>query len=134
MAITKIFNPFVFFLSWIVFFLSGCAYLTHPNETLFLKSLGDNQNAMQAQLDREEKLFNKLETDINNGRLNGPIVKTRIFSLYGEPTLCKAAEGQGNIKETCVYRKPGGLSTQLILINLDSQGKLSSWQIQSPDK
>ena len=133
MAKTKTFQSYVFFLSLAVLFLSGCAYLTHPKETLFLKGLQDNQNQMQAQLAREEKRFNKLKTDLDTGRLRKLAKKTRIISLYGQPILCRQAEGQIGIKETCIYRKPGGLSTPIILLNLDVQDRLFSWEIQSPD-
>lgn len=124
-------NRYIFPLSLAVIFLSGCVYMTHLDETMFMKNLADNQKAMQAELDREQKLYDKLKSDIDNGRLNKPMPKRKILALYGEPTLCKAAEGKGDIKETCIYRKPkGGVLTQIILLNLDAQARLLSWQIQ----
>ena len=134
MAKIKNLYTHLFSLSLAACLLSGCVYLTHLNETLFLKDLGDNQNAMQAQLDKEEKLFNKLKTDIDQRRLKKQIKKTRIFSLYGQPALCRSVEGQADIKETCIYRKPGGLLTPIILLNLDTQDRLFSWEIQPSDK
>lgn len=135
MAKTKICHLQIFFLSLVIIFLPGCAYLIHPRETLFLKSLEDNQKAMQAELDREEKLFNKLRTDIDRGRLKQFTQKRRIFSLYGQPVLCRQSHSQTGIRrETCIYRKPGGLSTSIILLNFDTQDKLSSWEINNPDK
>jgi len=53
--------------------------------------------------------------------------KQEIFHVYGEPTLCKPAEGQGGIKETCIYRKPAG---GLILLDFGTLDNLDSWQIQ----
>jgi hypothetical protein len=129
----KILTPYILFLS-LIFCTSGCVYLTHLDETLLLKSLQDNQNEMQSELGREENLFNKLEADIDNGRLAKAMPKNKIFQLYGEPSLCRQATRQSGIQETCIYRKPGGLSTSIILLNFDNQDKLSFWQIQNPDK
>jgi hypothetical protein len=134
MAQTKTIQSFAFSLSLAMLFLSGCAYLTHPKETLFLKGLEDNQKQMQAQLAREEKRFNRLKTDLDTGRLRKLAKKTRIISLYGQPVLCRPVEGQTGIQETCIYRKPGALSTSIILLNLDTQDRLFSWNIQNPDK
>jgi len=135
MAKNKIFYQYILSLSLAVIFLPGCVYLTHLDEVTFLKSLDTSQKEMQAELDKEEKLYNKLKSDIDNGRLHKLMQKRKIFRLYGEPALCKSAEGQGGIKETCIYRKPtGGLFTQIILLNLDTQDRLSSWQIQGQEK
>jgi len=123
------------FLSFILLFLSGCVYLTHFDDVMFLKGLEDNQKQMQAQLDKEEKLYDKLGADIHNGNLKTLTSKYEIVKVYGEPTLCKPAEGQTGIKETCVYRKQaGGLLTEIISLNLDGQGKLYSWKISDRGK
>ena len=135
MAKSKIFYPYIFFLSLTVISLSGCVYLAHLDEAMFMKSLKDSQGEMQAELKKEEKLYNKLKTDIDRGRLNHLTGKRRIFSLYGEPALCRPAEGQAGIKETCIYRNPaGGLLSEVILLNLDGQERLYSWQIQDSGK
>lgn len=135
MAKNKIFYASVFSLSLAVILLSGCAYLTHLDETMFMKGLGDSQKEMQAELNKEERLYNKLKADIDNGRLKKLTQKQRIFRLYGEPALCKPAEGQSGVKETCIYRKPtGGLLTEVILFNLDAHDRLYSWQIQGSVK
>jgi hypothetical protein len=134
MAKNKIFYQYILSLSLAVIFLPGCVYLTHLDEVTFLKSLDTSQKEMQPELDKEEKLYNKLKSDIDNGRLHKLTPKRKIFRLYGEPTLCKPAEAQGQIKETCIYRKPGGLFTQIILLDLDAQERLSSWRIQGPEK
>ncbi len=111
--------------------ISGCAYFTHLKEIKVLKSLGSSQQEMQVELAREEKLFNRLKTDINSGRLNKSIQKKKIFRIYGEPTLCKPAEGESSVKETCIYRRPaGGLSTEIILLNFDTQDMLYSLQVE----
>lgn len=125
MTQAKIFQSHVFSLSLAMLFISGCVYLTHPKEALFLKGMADNQNEMQAQLTKEERRFNKLKTDLDQGRLRKRTEKNRIFSLYEEPTLCRPAEGQNGIKETCIYRKPTG---ELILLNFDEQDRLYSWE------
>lgn len=136
MARNKIFYLHMFSLSLAMILLSGCVYFTHLDEVMFLKSLDNNQKEMQAELDREEELYTQLKTDIDNGRLHKLMKKRKIFHLYGEPILCKLAEGQVGIKETCIYRDPAakGLFAQMILLNFDAQDRLSSWQIQDPEK
>jgi len=114
-----------------VIFISGCVYLTHFREAMFMKNLEDNQKAMQAQIEREAKFYGKLKADIDHGRLKKLTQKRDILRRYGEPTLCRDAQGQNGIKETCIYREPsGGLSAQLILLDFDSQDKLYSWDMQ----
>jgi len=132
MVKTKI---FYLYLSLAVIFLPGCVYLTHFDEAMYLKGLDNNQKEMQAELNKEKELYDNLKADIDNGRLKKLTKKRKIFRLYGEPTLCKPAEGKAGIKETCVYRNPaGGFSAQIILLNLDAQDRLCSWQIQGPGK
>jgi len=126
--------PYIF-LSFILLFLPGCVYITHFDDVMFLKGLEDNQKQMQAQLGKEEKLYAKLGADIRNGNLKTLTPKHEIVKVYGEPTLCKPAEGQAGIKETCVYRKQaGGLLTEIISLNLDEQGKLYSWKTSDRGK
>jgi len=128
----KVFYKYLFFLSLTAIFLSGCVYLTHFDDAMFMKGLDDSQKEMQAELAREEKLYGKLKSDIDNGRLKKLAKKHTIFRRYGEPALCRPAEGQVGIKETCIYRKPAGrLFTEVILLNLDSQDRLYSWQIKN---
>lgn len=135
MAKNRIFYTSIFSLSLIVIFMSGCVYLTHMKETMFLKNMEDNHKQMQAALDKEEILYNKLKSDIGDGRLKPLTQKRAIIHLYGEPVLCKPAEGQKYIKETCIYRDPaGGLLSEVILLNLDAQGKLCSWQVSDSGK
>lgn len=135
MGKNKIFCRWAFSLSLAAILLSGCVYLTHWDESMFMKNLDDNQKQMQAELNKEEKLYNKLKADIDSSRLKKLTKKNRIFRIYGEPVLCKPAEGQEGIKETCIYRKPtGGLLTEVILLNLDSQDRLYSWQMQNSGK
>ncbi|MFA4989853.1 MAG: hypothetical protein WC576_03685 [Candidatus Omnitrophota bacterium] len=134
MAKNRIFYAYLFYLSLALIFLPGCVYLTHWDEVRFMKSLEDSQKEMQAELDREQKLYNKLKADIDNGCLDKLMQKRAIFRVYGEPTLCRPAQGQGQggVKESCIYRNPagGGLFTEIILLNLDSRGRLSSWEVQ----
>ncbi|MFA6129987.1 MAG: hypothetical protein WC731_03265 [Candidatus Omnitrophota bacterium] len=133
MVKSKIFTPHLSFLTVAAIFISGCVYLTHFHEAMFVKNLDDNQKEMQAQLNEEAKLYNNLRADIANGRLAKLTQKQAIFHLYGEPSLCRPAEGQAGIKETCIYRKPsGGSFTEIIPLNFDARQRLNSWQIQNP--
>lgn len=132
MVKSKILAPRVSFLAIAAVFISGCVYLTHLNEAMFVKSLGDNQKEMQSQLDKEEKLYNKLRADLDSGRLGKLKQKQAIFHLYGEPALCSPTEGRAGIKETCLYRKPsGGLFAEIILLDFDARNMLCSWQVQN---
>jgi len=135
MAKKRILYPAIFYLGIAVVFLPGCVYLTHFKEVMFVKSLEANQKEMQAELDKEDKLYVKLRADIDNLRLDRLAQKHGIFHRYGEPVLCRPAELPGGMNETCIYRKPaGGLLTEIILLNFDIQGRLLSWQIQGPGK
>lgn len=127
----KIFSAAVFLLSFAVVFLPGCTYLSNLDEAMFLKNFDNNQKEMQAEIDKEEESFSQLKADIKQGRLPKARKKRRIFTDYGEPSLCKPAENKPGIKETCIYRKPtGGLEGELILLNFDARSRLASWEIQ----
>ncbi|MDD5408967.1 MAG: hypothetical protein PHC71_02620 [Candidatus Omnitrophica bacterium] len=133
MAKSRIFTPRLPILTVTAIFISGCVYLTHFHEAMFVKNLEDNRKEMQVQLDEEAKLYNNLRADITNGRLAKLTQKQAIFHLYGEPSLCRPAEGLAGSKETCIYRKPsGGLFTEIILLNFDARDRLNSCQIQNP--
>ncbi|MDD5108792.1 MAG: hypothetical protein PHC29_04715 [Candidatus Omnitrophica bacterium] len=125
----KTFYLSLFLLSFAAIFISGCVYFTHLDEVRFMKNLEANQKAMKAELDKQENLYNKLKTDIDNGRLNELTEKSKILKIYGEPVLCRPPLKQDGIRETCIYRNPTG---GLILLNFDTQDKLISWQIQNP--
>ncbi|MFA5200185.1 MAG: hypothetical protein WC442_04675 [Candidatus Omnitrophota bacterium] len=126
-------NKFLYFylfsLSLTMVFLPGCVYLSHLDEVMFMRSLEESQKDMQAEINREEKLYKRLKTDIDNGNLNKQTKKQIIYARYGEPTLCRPADGRDEIRETCMYRKPAG--GELILLNLSAQDKLISWEIQA---
>lgn len=126
-------RKYLFSLGLAAAFLSGCVYLKHFDDAMFMKGLDDSQKDMQAALAREEKLYNKLKADIDNGRLKKLAQKKRIFRLYGEPALCKPPELRSAVKEVCFYRDPeGGLLTEMILLDFDSQGQLCSWEVRNP--
>jgi hypothetical protein len=135
MAKNKTFYAALISLSLAAGFLSGCAYLTHLKEVIFLKDLESNQKQMQAALDKEEELYSKLKADIDSGTLKKLTKKRAIVHLYGEPVLCQPPETQDGIKEVCIYRKPtGGLFGAVILLNFDAQDRLCSWQFSDLGK
>jgi len=118
----------------VIFFLTGCVYITHLDETMFIKGLADSQKQMQAEINRQEKLYNKLKTDINRGSLKTLTKKRAIINRYGKPVLCKPVAGEVVVKETCVYRKPTGqMLSEIILLNLDARARLCSWEIQNTE-
>jgi len=131
----KAFARYLLFICLFAAFLPGCVYISHLDETMFMKSLGDSQQEMQAELDKEGELYSKLKADIDNGALKKLTKRKSILYRYGEPTSCKPCKGSGDIKETCVYRNPaGGMLTEMILLNFDAQNKLYSWQVENPAK
>jgi hypothetical protein len=136
MAKNRVFYASLLSLSLIVIFMPGCVYLTHMKETIFLKNMEDNQKQMQAALDKEEKLYNKLKADMDSGRLKKLTKKRALISHYGEPVFCKPAESQKDgFKESCIYRNPaGGLLTEVIQLDLDGQDRLYSWQVWDSSK
>ncbi len=136
MAKNNIFRLRIFFLSLVISFLSGCVYIEHWDDVMFLKGMQDNQKEMQVTLDKEKKLYDKLRADIDSGRLRKSMSKNKVFNIYGKPALCKSPEGKSDIKETCFYRNPAGkgLFSEMILLNFDSNDKLLSWEVQDPGK
>ncbi len=123
------------FLCLAVVLLPGCVYLSNFDEVNFLKGLDNSRKEMQATVEKEQKLYDSLKYDLEKGRLKKQARKGRVVRLYGEPALCKPAEVQGDIKQTCIYRNPaGGIFTQLILLNFDAKDRLYSWETQEPEK
>lgn len=131
----KTFLSNLFSLGLAVIFLPGCVYLSHFDETMRMKDLADNQQEMQAQLDRERDSFNKLKADIEKGSLKKLTRRRSVLYRYGEPASCRQSKAQSEIKETCFYRKPGGgLLSEIIELNFNAKDRLCSWQIEDPEK
>lgn len=132
MAKNKVFYSYLF-LSLTLIFLSGCVYMRHMDDVMFLKGLESSQKEMQAELVREERLYTRLKKDIDRGYLKKQLRKGYILARYGKPALCRPVEGRADTKETWIYRQPsGGVLAQIILLNFDPQDKLNFWQIQNP--
>jgi len=107
--------------------LAGCALLTHKQQILALKSLGDEQKELEKYVKQQEGLFFKLKSDIQNQRLFKGTSKEKILSLYGEPIYCKSSGDSGIMQETCLYRHPTRFfSGDRIYLEFDQNQNLSS--------
>ncbi|KPK97118.1 MAG: hypothetical protein AMJ95_10750 [Omnitrophica WOR_2 bacterium SM23_72] len=111
--------------------LAGCALLTHRQQIMALKNLGDEQKKFEKYVNRQEKFFDKLKRDIQKQRLVKGIPKTKILSLYGEPIYCKVSKDLDIPQETCLYRHPTRFfSSDLIYLEFDQDQNLSSWEVE----
>jgi len=127
----KILLLFILSLGLAGIFLSGCVYLAHLDESMFLKNFDNNQKEMQAEIDKEKDSFSQLKSDIEKGHLHKGMKKRNIVSLYGEPPLCRPAQPQSGFEETCIYRNPaGGMEAELVLLNFDAKHRLTNWKAE----
>ena len=122
------------FLIGIYFFiltLTGCSMITHHDELMRLKRLGDNQKQMQRYIKQQEKFFYKLRRDVKRNRLRKGTSKEKILVRYGEPILTKPIEDKADIKEIFLYRHPTEyFSTDLIYLYFDEGQCLSFWELK----
>lgn len=112
-------------------FLSGCIYLTHLDETMFLNNLNSNQQEMNSTIKAEAEVYHKLKKDVVADRLKIGTQKKKIVSIYGEPAICKDAK-EGLALKSCFYRNPADYSSGLIYLKFDENDRLYSWNLEKP--
>jgi len=126
-------NSIVFLVIVGLIVFPGCVYLGHLHQAMLVKNLEAEQKQMEAELEKEERLYDMLKADINNNNLDKDQKKQDILRRYGEPSLCRQESADSG--QTCIYLRPkGGLMAELILLRFDNKAKLYSWQIQTPGK
>lgn len=107
--------------------IAGCA---SPSQIMALKDLGDSQSEMAEYVKRQEKSFDKLRQDLEDGRLAKGLPKDKIISLYDEPIFCEPKEKDNSRKEACLYRRPlDFFASDKICLTFDERGKLESWEL-----
>jgi hypothetical protein len=114
-----------------IFLIGGCSFLSHYDELITLKRLGDSQREIDNYLENQKKEFEFLKDDIKNNRLIAGTAKQDILSTYGEPVLIKQIKDKDKIKEIFLYRHPTQyFSSDRIYLYFDEQERLYSWELQ----
>lgn len=116
------------FLIMVIFLLSGCAAVTHYDQLMVLKGIGEEEKEIEQYTKKQEALFLKLKNAVKAGGLTKGMSKREILSTYGEPIFCDSTEKEG-ITEYCLYRHPTEFfTTDKIYLYFDQQQKLHSWK------
>jgi len=126
--LSKAFKYLPIFLT--VFFIQGCSLLSHYDQMIALKRVGDSQDEIEGDLRRQKDSFNELKADIENKHLKRGSSKSHILFRYGQPVFCKEAKNKTLIRQVCIYRLSGSnLDAGLIYLYFDGKNKLDLWDI-----
>ena len=115
---------------WIiaVFFLSGCSAVSHLDELLTLKAVGNEQTQMDNQVERQNKLFKILVEAVQKETFpqNYP-TKVKIVKKFGEPIFSRPEKKNDQDLELCLYRKATEyFDSDKVYLYFDSSGNLVS--------
>lgn len=114
--------------------MAGCATMSHMDELLTLKSVSDNQRDIDIYLKKQEKGFKKLLEDIKNNQLTKGKSKRSIIQDYSDPILVKKINGEEDVKEILLYRKPTDyFNSDRVYLYIDNKGKLVHWELKPVD-
>ena len=117
--------------------LSGCSILGHLDELLTLKGVGDEQAAMDKEVQRQNKKFALLvDATQKESFLKDYPTQDQIKRRFGEPIFSRPQIKDGKDLELWLYRK----ATQYfdgdkIYLYFDGTGQLVSWEyVEAPPK
>lgn len=112
----------------LIFLLNGCSL--NFQGLMTAKGLADNQEEMGSYINTQKQLFEKLKTDVENGRLKKGMPKNEALAMYGEPILSRPSQDQARAVEYLLYRHPVKyFSSDLIYLYFDKDGRLTCAQV-----
>ena len=121
-------NNLLILICLIVWLAGGCALLSNPGGVLALKRYSDNQDQIQRYVDKQEKLFNKLLSNLKDEQLNTGMSKKQFIRTYGEPVLSWQADGPDK-GEVLLYRYPTKyFNTDRVYAYFGESNKLTRWE------
>ncbi|HOX54133.1 MAG TPA: hypothetical protein PLC32_01625 [Candidatus Omnitrophota bacterium] len=123
------------FFSFLVL-LSSCSIITRTNQMLTLKSLGDDQALQTKFLKQQEKNFQLLLSDVQNGILKKGATRKDMLSRYGEPIAIKEMTKDSLFAEQFVYRHPEQFfDSEKVYLFFDKDQALAEWKYEpAPEK
>ena len=116
-------------------FISGCAILEHKDQLLTLKSLGDDQDRQKKFIERQEKNFKLLLSDIEKGALKKGTTRRQILSRFGEPISIKEIGDDPMFLEQFTYRHPEQFfGSEKVYLFFDKNQALAEWLYEPAPK
>ena len=117
------------FISLVVIALSGCSALSHLNELFALKAIGDEQKAMDREVEKQDKKFKLLIEEIQKGNIKEYPNKKSVARRFGEPVLSEQVDKDGVLKELWIYRYSAKFfDSDKAYLYFDPSGNLINWQ------
>jgi hydroxymethylpyrimidine pyrophosphatase-like HAD family hydrolase len=83
---------------------NGCSIVSHKNELLTLKGLGDEQVEMNKQVEEQNQRFERMLEEQKAGTLNLYLSKGKIVRTFGEPIYVKNVTQDDQDLELWMYR------------------------------
>jgi hypothetical protein len=87
-----------------VIFFSGCAKLKYLDELLTLKAYSDEQDALDKEVERNDRSFEAILTAAQNGDLDDYKTAKSVLKKFGAPVLKKKEFSEGEEYDLWLYR------------------------------
>lgn len=117
---------FVLFLS--LGLLLGCAKVSHLQELLTLQDLAREQESQQQFVEEQDRKFDFLLDEINNGRLAQYTDKESVLKGFGPPVFSQEVKKEGKAVEQWLYRYARDFSAEdKVYMFFDEESTLTGW-------
>lgn len=112
-------------------FLCGCNALSHMDQLLTLKSIGDEQAAMDQDVSGQNKRFDKLFVSAQKESfIKDYPTKKKIISAFGEPVFSRPENKDGQTLEFLLYRRAMDFfNSDKVHLFFDGSGHLASYEV-----
>ena len=112
----------------IAFFASGCVILSKAEGLMRLKHYSDGQAQIERYVNKQADLFDKLVSDLEEGKLEVGISQKQFIRNYGDPVLANPVRNSSG-EEVLLYRYPlKYFNTDRVYAYFDSSQALIRWE------
>jgi hypothetical protein len=112
-----------------VFFLTGCAKISHMQELLTLKAYSEDQARKDNYVEKRDTQFKNLIMTARDKGMEGYENQKQILYDFGEPVFKEPINREGVVYERWMYREQVKfVGSEKVYLNFDQQGKLANWE------
>lgn len=114
----------------ILFFLTGCAKLSHLDQLLTLKDLSEEQDRLERYTQEQDRKFELLLKAVEDGTIQKYTKARRILRDFGEPVYKEEMTQENPPVERWVYRYARRFfGSPKVCLYVDTGGRLLRWEI-----
>lgn len=114
----------------ILFFLTGCAKVSHLDQLLTLKDLSEEQDSLQRYIQEQDRKFEFLLQAVEDGTIQRYTKARRILKDFGEPVYKEEMTRENPTVQRWVYRYARRFfGSPKVCLYVDAGGRLLRWEI-----